>query len=118
MADSSYSAAAELRAIGEKQHGAKAAEAKRDFSVESPYKASVWDEQCDRSQLRTNPDVKLVHFIRHGQGYHNLLGEVTRDLGASFSETGNYEEAVRDKCPYLHKVSSTAFYNITLSCRR
>ena len=98
------SSAAELRAIGEKQHGAKAAEAKRDFNVMNPYLATLWDEQQgDRSQFHTNPNVKLVHFIRHGQGYHNLLGEVTRDLGATFSETGDYEAAILEKCPYLHK---------------
>lgn len=94
----------ELRAIGEKQHGVKAAEAKKIFNVKNPYLATLWNAQGDRSQLGTNPDVKLVHFIRHGQGYHNLLGEVTRDLGATFSETGDYDAAIREKCPYMHKV--------------
>ena len=24
---------------------------------------------------------KVVHFQRHGQGYHNLLGDITREFG-------------------------------------
>jgi hypothetical protein len=48
-----------------------------------------------------NNRIKLVHFIRHGQGYHNLLGQVSRNYGAEFSETGEYEVAVKEQCPYM-----------------
>lgn len=31
---------------------------------------------------------KLLHLIRHGQGFHNLLGDVYRDFGATVDSTG------------------------------
>eukprot|EP00965_Chrysotila_dentata_P183453 6058202-Pleurochrysis_carterae.AAC.2 len=34
------------------------------------------------------PGEKLVHFQRHGQGYHNLLGEIYRGLNLHFDSTG------------------------------
>ena len=27
---------------------------------------------------------KIIHFQRHGQGYHNLLGDITKEYGRSF----------------------------------
>lgn len=39
-----------------------------------------------------NEDVlatKLIHFQRHGQGYHNLIGDITRYLGADFNIDDN-----------------------------
>ena len=32
---------------------------------------------------------KTLHVIRHGQGYHNLLGELYQEMGIEFSSTGN-----------------------------
>lgn len=34
------------------------------------------------------PNQRLVHFQRHGQGFHNLLGDLYRKLGAEFDATG------------------------------
>lgn len=34
------------------------------------------------------PNQKLVHFQRHAQGFHNLMGDLYRDLGKSFDSTG------------------------------
>jgi broad specificity phosphatase PhoE len=90
----------DLRAIGQAQHAAKAAEAKAQFVKPDQVKASLW-EKSHGDSWRASSNTKLVHFVRHGQGYHNLLGEVTRDLGATFSETGDYELAVKENCPYL-----------------
>eukprot|EP00568_Trieres_chinensis_P008389 CAMPEP_0183290998 /NCGR_PEP_ID=MMETSP0160_2-20130417/559_1 /TAXON_ID=2839 ORGANISM="Odontella Sinensis, Strain Grunow 1884" /NCGR_SAMPLE_ID=MMETSP0160_2 /ASSEMBLY_ACC=CAM_ASM_000250 /LENGTH=292 /DNA_ID=CAMNT_0025451737 /DNA_START=81 /DNA_END=959 /DNA_ORIENTATION=+ len=33
------------------------------------------------SSSSSEMDTKIIHFQRHGQGYHNLLGEVWRNLG-------------------------------------
>jgi broad specificity phosphatase PhoE len=32
---------------------------------------------------------KIIHFQRHGQGYHNLLGDITRYLGKEFNIDDN-----------------------------
>jgi len=29
-------------------------------------------------------NTKIIHFQRHGQGYHNLLGDITREFGRTF----------------------------------
>eukprot|EP01047_Picozoa_sp_COSAG01_P075258 COSAG01_NODE_12842_length_1677_cov_3.245247_1_plen_294_part_00 len=34
------------------------------------------------------PGGKVLHLIRHGQGFHNLLGDVYRSHGVEFSSTG------------------------------
>ncbi|KAJ1444217.1 histidine phosphatase superfamily [Pelagophyceae sp. CCMP2097] len=34
------------------------------------------------------PGCKIVHLIRHGQGFHNLLADVYRDFGRSVDATG------------------------------
>jgi len=34
-------------------------------------------------------DSKIIHLIRHGQGFHNLLGDVYRDFGKSVDSTGD-----------------------------
>lgn len=33
-------------------------------------------------------DGKVIHLIRHGQGFHNLLGDVYRDFGVTVDSTG------------------------------
>mmetsp|Transcript_10347 Transcript_10347/g.31825 ORF Transcript_10347/g.31825 Transcript_10347/m.31825 type:complete len:327 (+) Transcript_10347:179-1159(+) len=35
---------------------------------------------------------KMVHLIRHGQGFHNLLGDLYRDFGAAVDSTGREAE--------------------------
>jgi broad specificity phosphatase PhoE len=40
---------------------------------------SANDNDDDDSSLNTI--TKIIHFQRHGQGYHNLLGEILRDAG-------------------------------------
>lgn len=90
----------DMLALGQAQHGAKAAEAKLLFRKENPVQAALYQPAVGDS-WKEQPNTKLVHFIRHGQGYHNLLGEVTRDFGATFSETGDYDLAVKENCPYL-----------------
>lgn len=37
-------------------------------------------ERVDRSAPSIPKDTKIIHFQRHGQGYHNLLGDVWREL--------------------------------------
>jgi len=31
---------------------------------------------------------KVIHLVRHGQGYHNLLGEVYQQMGVQFGSAG------------------------------
>mmetsp|Transcript_8067 Transcript_8067/g.24115 ORF Transcript_8067/g.24115 Transcript_8067/m.24115 type:complete len:349 (+) Transcript_8067:112-1158(+) len=40
----------------------------------------------DGSPLEDNE--KLVHLVRHGQGFHNLLGDLYRDFGRTVDSTG------------------------------
>lgn len=88
--------APDLKTIGQLQHAAKAAEAK------SLYKGSIIKAKLlKEDNWRSSNSRKLVHFVRHGQGYHNLLGQVSRDYGAVFSETGDFELAVKEQCPYM-----------------
>lgn len=84
--------------IGQTQHALKAAEARLSFRRELQCKVVSWDKH---KAWRGDDNTKLIHFIRHGQGYHNLLGEVSREYGAVFSETGEYEIAVNENCPYM-----------------
>jgi broad specificity phosphatase PhoE len=35
----------------------------------------------DNDESSPNTITKIIHFQRHGQGYHNLLGEILRDAG-------------------------------------
>ena len=47
-------------------------------------KSSFSDVLGDDAENYSNDDLvttKIVHFQRHGQGYHNLLGDVLRDVG-------------------------------------
>ena len=44
----------------------------------------------------------VSHFASRREGYHNLLAEVSRQLGASFTDSGDYEKAHKDAFnPYL-----------------
>lgn len=89
-----------LKEVGQSQHAAKAAEAKLLFHPTIDITASVWSPDSGVS-WKDDPKRKVIHFVRHGQGYHNLLGEVCRDHGARFSETGEYELTIAEKCPYM-----------------
>lgn len=94
------SASKHLKEVGQAQHAAKAAEAKLLFHPSVGITASMWSPDSGVS-WKDDPTRKLIHFVRHGQGYHNLLGEVCRQNGAEFSETGDYELAIAEKCPYM-----------------
>lgn len=87
-----------LKAVGQAQHAQKAAQAKQNFKRSLGCNIRCWDSE---KTWRNLPNTKLIRFIRHGQGYHNLLGEVSRSLGAVFSETGDYDVAIKENCPYM-----------------
>jgi broad specificity phosphatase PhoE len=59
-------------------------------------KASLWN--CRKPIL---PNSKVLHFIRHGQGYHNLIEEIAIASGAIFTDVADYETAVRERRFYL-----------------
>mmetsp|Transcript_18296 Transcript_18296/g.25789 ORF Transcript_18296/g.25789 Transcript_18296/m.25789 type:complete len:316 (-) Transcript_18296:165-1112(-) len=48
------------------------------LDIESP--PEEWMKDNDKGPEEGGVS-KIIHFQRHGQGYHNLLGEVWRDLG-------------------------------------
>jgi broad specificity phosphatase PhoE len=81
------------------QHAQKAAEAKLQFRG-AGLNGSVYNSVND-VDWKSSERCKLIHFVRHGQGYHNLLGDVSRRYGAQFSETGEYEVAIKEQCPYM-----------------
>jgi broad specificity phosphatase PhoE len=39
------------------------------------------NDDDDSSSSSPNTITKIIHFQRHGQGYHNLMGEILRDAG-------------------------------------
>lgn len=39
------------------------------------------DDDNDAKSNGSSPDTKIVHFQRHGQGYHNLVCDLWRELG-------------------------------------
>lgn len=89
-----------LRAACHAEHLALAEEAAKRF--ESPgvrVSAQQWEPG-----MPVPEDAKLIHWVRHGQGYHNLLAEVSRQLGASFTDSGDYEKVHKDTFnPYLQE---------------
>lgn len=88
-----------LKAVGQAQHFLKAQEAKLKFKGNG-LKGKKFESDEDNNWKQSS-NSKLIHFVRHGQGYHNLLGELSRKYGAEFSETGDYELAVKEEAPYM-----------------
>jgi len=79
-------------------------------------------EKFDRLRIRaekwepTMPKpkaAKLIHWVRHGQGYHNLMAEACKQLGVNFSELGSYEEA---KKATFHPYVNDAIKDPPLTC--
>uniref|UniRef100_A0A061R0P8 Phosphoglycerate mutase-like protein n=1 Tax=Tetraselmis sp. GSL018 TaxID=582737 RepID=A0A061R0P8_9CHLO len=52
---------------------------------------------CGKGNRTVPPGGKLLHLIRHGQGFHNLLGELYADFGIDFNATGT---DLRPQNPY------------------
>jgi hypothetical protein len=71
----------DLRAVSESQHVAKIAETKSMYTG-IPILAIKHTPVGDR-EWEQNNRIKLVHFIHHGQGYHNLLGQVSPTMELS-----------------------------------
>lgn len=47
---------------------------------------------------------QVIHWVRHGQGYHNLLAECAKKMGYEFRSTGEYEDAKKAKFnPYMEE---------------
>lgn len=44
---------------------------------------------------------KIVHFIRHGQGYHNFMDTVAKEAGALISDIDDYDLAVKENRFYI-----------------
>lgn len=72
-----------------------------------PAKVSVqlWDPNSpDATSLRQqlNPATsKIVHFVRHGQGYHNFMDTELQRAGAVISDVDDYTLAVAEERFYL-----------------
>lgn len=55
------------------------------MDIERPIKINAMDLASEENDKREHHIVtKVVHFQRHGQGYHNLLGDFSRALGNNF----------------------------------
>lgn len=48
----------------------------------------VKGSKAGEGSLPVPKGAKILHLIRHGQGYHNLLGEIYQEMGREFSSTG------------------------------
>mmetsp|Transcript_13121 Transcript_13121/g.47860 ORF Transcript_13121/g.47860 Transcript_13121/m.47860 type:complete len:275 (-) Transcript_13121:1033-1857(-) len=65
-------------------------------------------EKCELGKWKpaageTNAVHKLVHFIRHGHGYHNLLATICKEQGVKFSSAGKGWRPGSDVFnPYAH----------------
>jgi broad specificity phosphatase PhoE len=79
-------------------HRSQAGEIKLTFQSILNVHAHRWDNEHN---WKSNPKAKLVHFIRHGEGYHNLVANVARELGAMFSGADDLETALANNSPYL-----------------
>ena len=59
-----------------------------EIQREIKIKAVKIDSSPSDNDVKSNDDdhitTKIIHFQRHGQGYHNLLGDVTRGFGKDF----------------------------------
>lgn len=42
----------------------------------------------DDPSAPTTGNVKTVHFIRHGQGFHNLMAELAKEAGRTWVQVG------------------------------
>ena len=65
--------------------------------------ATLWQSSIDSTSatLKLPANSKIVHFVRHGQGYHNLMDQVAKESGAEFSDVDDYDLAVQEKRFYL-----------------
>jgi broad specificity phosphatase PhoE len=57
----------------------------RAYTYDFDDNVAFLDETNDPTIIKT----KIIHFQRHGQGYHNLLGDITRYLGKEFNIDDN-----------------------------
>jgi len=51
-------------------------------------RATVVRARLYTPEAALEPGAKVVHLIRHGQGFHNLLGDLYRDFGRTVDSTG------------------------------
>lgn len=67
--------------------------------------ARLWDPSSpDAASLRQQLDPfrsKIVHFVRHGQGYHNFMDAELKRAGATISDEDDYTLAVAEERFYL-----------------
>lgn len=89
---------AELQKKGHEEHSKAALEAKAHYDRPLIRARRLRTDESFRSDGST----KLVHFIRHGQGYHNLMGEYARMVGVTISEGAGAAsgETAPDLSPY------------------
>ncbi|CAK9095879.1 Phosphoglycerate mutase-like protein (AtPGM) [Durusdinium trenchii] len=96
-----------LRKAGQVQHLAAMQDALKQFDLPR-IRARRWEPG-----MPVEEGWKLIHWIRHGQGYHNLLAEAMRSVGCAFSELGDYEEA---KKAAFHPYVNDAIVDPPLTC--
>lgn len=90
MKSASEKLAAQTAAIEAKEH-IKELACLKELVRHKPLTFKVWDEKKSNGRtLQSNE--KIVHFVRHGQGFHNLFADHIRGLGHEFSSKGIREE--------------------------
>ena len=50
-------------------------------------------------------NIKMIHFIRHGQGFHNLLADLATESGVTwqqFEKTNTIDPSLPNNNPYMH----------------
>jgi broad specificity phosphatase PhoE len=80
-----------------------AMDVKRPFVIKtqlvSPDSSGKWtggDENATSNEEKVH--TKIIHFQRHGQGYHNFIGNTWRELG----KTVDIDSSDPDKNPFVH----------------
>ena len=63
--------------------------------------ARLWDSKSSSTHSIDPVKSKVIHFIRHGQGYHNFIDTVAKEAGAVISDVDDYNVAVKENRFYI-----------------
>jgi len=61
----------------------------------------LWNPTLSQRESIDSAKSKIVHFIRHGQGYHNFIDGIAKEAGAIISDVDDYDVAVQENRFYI-----------------